>query len=149
MSQESFTGQSRRRETRLSVKVSDKTARTLITVGGIGTIIAVTLIFAFLLWVVVPLFLGGELENERQMPLTTEEDFGPLVRAGIDEHQVLAWEWRAGGTLLVRSLVDGRLLVDRDRGLRAAFDVANLHAAEDARHLRSIWREVRREQVRS
>ena len=36
--------------------MAERAARVLISIGGVGTIVAVTLIFVFLVWVVVPLF---------------------------------------------------------------------------------------------
>lgn len=47
---------------RLQVRFADGLARSLITVGGIGTIIAVSGVFLFLLWTVIPLFQPGRME---------------------------------------------------------------------------------------
>ena len=56
----SFTGHPRRRlKTRWSVWLGEILSRLLITVGGIGTIVAVALVCVFLVWVVYPLFLGA------------------------------------------------------------------------------------------
>ncbi len=51
-----FTGRQRRLKTRSSVRFGDKISRVIITIGGIGTIIAVLLICVFLVWEVLPLF---------------------------------------------------------------------------------------------
>ncbi len=47
---------------RWRVRLVDGVARSLITVGGIGTIIAVSGVFLFLLWTVIPLFRPGRME---------------------------------------------------------------------------------------
>jgi len=56
-----FTGRSRRRTTRSWVRVGDGLARTLITLGGLGTIVTVLLVAAYLLAVAIPLFLPARL----------------------------------------------------------------------------------------
>lgn len=72
----SFTGRRRTRRTRFSVKVADALARTCITIGGFGTIIAVTTVCIFLVAVVVPLFLPASSEP----PIVSE-----ILRAGSAE----------------------------------------------------------------
>ncbi len=57
-----FTGRARERTTRRSVLVMDKLSRAVITVGGIGTIVAVLFILFFLIAVVAPLFGGADVE---------------------------------------------------------------------------------------
>ena len=56
-----FTGRRRDRTTKPSVKWADRAAAGLITVGGVGTILAIFGVGAVLVWQVVPLFLPGEL----------------------------------------------------------------------------------------
>ena len=51
-----FTGRSRRRTSHPWVRFSDALERGLITLGGIGTIVAVLGVGVFLLVVAVPLF---------------------------------------------------------------------------------------------
>ena len=52
-----YTGRTRERQTKPSVRRAENIARFLIGAGGVGTIVAVSLIFFFLLWVVLPLFM--------------------------------------------------------------------------------------------
>lgn len=110
-------GRTRRaRGTRRSVRVAERTARTLITVGGLGTIVAVTTIFAFLLYVIVPLFQDPEVGAAGAMQAGSPS--GRVLAMGGDEHGMLAWTLVAGGrlevcvagqdgTLLQRELVPG------------------------------------------
>jgi phosphate transport system permease protein len=113
MAEQSFTGVRRKRHTRLSVKIADKTARTLITVGGIGTILAVTLICAFLFWVVFPLFTGGSLEDEKAFPLADPLAAAHPLRIGIDEYRLIAWLLRSDGALQLYRLDTGALIETR------------------------------------
>ncbi len=72
MSDPTITGRTRRRGTRRSVYWADIVARWLIAAGGIGTIIAVSLVCVFLLSVVAPLFwpakVGPRVENAWSAP---------------------------------------------------------------------------------
>jgi phosphate transport system permease protein len=85
----SFTGRRRSRRTRMSVRFSDVAAQTLITVGGIGTIIAVATVCLFLASVVVPLFLPAKAEVHTRTT-TTERQVAP-VRLALDEYRTIAY----------------------------------------------------------
>ena len=61
--QGAFTGRTRRKKTALSVRLGDVVARVLITVGGIGTIVAVCFVFIYLGFKVLPLFSSPELSE--------------------------------------------------------------------------------------
>lgn len=85
-----FTGRTRRHQNRWKVRAADLAARWTITIGGIATIVAVLLVFVFLLSVVLPLF----------WPAASLEPAGPLAgtfsaqpwTVGLDEYQTLGWE---------------------------------------------------------
>ncbi len=62
MEQGSFTGYKRAHKTRTSVLVGEKAMKGVITVGGIGVIAAVFLVFVFLASVVIPLFRSTSFE---------------------------------------------------------------------------------------
>jgi phosphate transport system permease protein len=97
----SFTGRARRLTNRWSVKASDLLARALITIGGIGTIVAVLMVLVFLLYVSVPLFLPTTIER----PELTERAEGeqPLLLQ-LDEHNILAWQLFADSRFALRRL---------------------------------------------
>lgn len=136
----SFTGRRRRLQTRPIVKLGDRIARLLITVGGIGTIAAVLLICVFLVIVVLPLFRAPQLEPAETIAVSGAESSVPLLAQLVDDGQ-LGWlltrdgEWRAfwtktGALLASQSpaetglakiaawqiLPDGRLLVADSAG---------------------------------
>ncbi len=52
-----FTGRTRRKQPGWRVRVMDVVSRWVITVGGIGTVAAVSTVFLLLLWVAFPLLL--------------------------------------------------------------------------------------------
>lgn len=85
----SFTGRQRRLTNRWGVKLSDLLARALITVGGIGTIAAVLMVFLFLAYVALPLFLPTTIAESRSAERSEPEI--PLL-VDVDENQVLQWQ---------------------------------------------------------
>jgi len=103
----SFTGRGVRRTTRPSVRVVDRIARLAIMLGGIGTILAVSTVCVFLVWVVVPLFRDPEIAPAA----TVVRPRGPAeavpVRTAIDEHGTAEWTVFSDGTVRVRRLDDG------------------------------------------
>lgn len=102
----------RRRETRWTVRVVDRFARALITLGGIGTIIAVSLVCVFLVWVVVPLFEGAKIEERSVMeipPASAGAARSP-VHLAVDEYQTISWALYADGTLESIRLDNGKIL---------------------------------------
>src|SRR5687768_9328316 len=100
----SFTGRSRRRRTSPAVQWGDRLARALITVGGIGTIVAVSTVCLFLVWVVVPLFAPTRVAAESSLPRISSSI--PL-HVAIDEQQVLGWSLDETGLLHILRL-DGK-----------------------------------------
>ena len=101
-----FTGVARKRSTRRSVLIADKLARFSITVGGIGTIIAVLGVMVFLVWVVVPLFLPAQVEDVQAYDRDSSEK---LLHVAVDEYQVLSWVLRPSGMIEVFRLDNGEL----------------------------------------
>ncbi len=102
----SLTGRSRKRTTRRSVLIVDRLAKTLISVGGIGTIVAVLGVMFFLVWVVVPLFLPASVEDVDALERTSRDD---LLHLGVDEYQVLSWVLLPSGRARVYRLDTGEL----------------------------------------
>jgi len=109
MSPQSFTGRGKRRKTRRGVLIAERVARILISIGGFGTIAAVTLILAFLLWVVGPLFQGADFEDRGVRPLAGTSTAHPIA-AGVDEYQVMAWALGADGVVRSWRLDTGEAL---------------------------------------
>ncbi|HUF79213.1 MAG TPA: ABC transporter permease subunit [Thermoanaerobaculia bacterium] len=90
----------RKRTTSALVRVKDRAARALITLGGIGTIVAVSLVCVFLAWVVVPLFLPPSMPLARSLERAEPAAAGArAVRAGIDEYGTMTWAFFADGAI--------------------------------------------------
>jgi phosphate transport system permease protein len=111
-----FTGRARRRTTHPWVKAGDRIARVLITLGGIGTIVAVLLVGAFLLTVALPLFRGPAIDAGSTAPWA--DDSEPPAALGMDESGAVAWlAVRQAGveglSIQVISVADGTRLLER------------------------------------
>jgi phosphate transport system permease protein len=107
----SYTGRARRKQTRWSVRAADVVAKWSITIGGIGTIIAVSLVFLFLFSVVIPLFLPARISQ----PVTRElpGHASTKLAIGLDEFRTTAWWINRDGTLEVVRIDTGELLMKR------------------------------------
>ncbi len=108
MNQKSLTGRGPRRRTRRGVRVAERVAKGLITIGGVGTILAVTLIFVFLVWVVAPLFMGGEPSARDSIARGDRRE--PVAHVVVDEYLVLAAEIDAAGVARAWRLDNGELV---------------------------------------
>ncbi|TAJ25256.1 MAG: ABC transporter permease subunit [Planctomycetota bacterium] len=101
------------RTTSRSVRVAERLARTLISVGGIGTIAAVVLILAFLLSVVQPMFRASAVESQNSHAAAGRIDGRP-VRVGTDAYQLIGWTLLADGRLVYHDLESGAVLESLD-----------------------------------
>lgn len=112
MADRSPSSRRRRLTTPWHVKFVDAAARSLITIGGIGTIVAVSTVFVFLCFVVAPLFTGASVEQvARQEVAWSDEN---LARVAIDEYQVLGWTLSESGTLATFRADNGQVLSRRE-----------------------------------
>jgi phosphate transport system permease protein len=105
------------------VKAGDRLARFVITLGGIGTIVAVLLVGVFLLAVALPLFRPAAIRLERAMPLP-HDPRGPSC-LGTDESGAVAWLLDTTG-IRVHAVADGTPLLERaaaDCGLAGATSI--------------------------
>ena len=138
MAQTSFTGHRRQRKTPKSVARAERTARFFIFSGGFGTIVAITLIFFFLVSVVVPLFGGADAEEERVAATLETSD---LLGIGSDEYRAIGWAVHRDGSLEYREARSGKLIERKQ-----LFDGSKLTAyqetfepATDTRPARTRW----------
>lgn len=106
----SFTGRRRLRKTRAVVRWADRAARWLITLGGIGTIAAVSTVGLFLAWVAAPLFLPPRMEPGPAHALPAEPTVGRIGGLGVDERATVGWIFREDGSFSVTRLDTGERL---------------------------------------
>lgn len=97
MAKKGFTGYQRQRTTRRSVRLAERVARTLISIGGIGTIVAVSAVFIFLSWVVVPLFTPEKVTVSGRIPVVADDSEMMPVHLATDEYQLMGWVALDGG----------------------------------------------------
>lgn len=86
----------------------DVVSRLVITVGGIGTIAAVSTVAVFLVWVAAPLFLPARSVPQPPAPLTPAAP-SPMHLA-LSEHQTLAWALLDGGQVVALDAATGETI---------------------------------------
>ena len=104
----SFTGRRRTRRTSKLVKYSDMAARFCITVGGVGTILAVALVCVFLTWKVIPLFQSPSVESQVMVDLDGKH--GKIIHLEMDEFRNVALVVYEDGQLVTQDLRTSKVL---------------------------------------
>lgn len=126
----------RSRRTRRGVLIANRTARVLITLGGVGTIGAVLLVCVFLVWVVVPLFLPASLNLRHSEELASTDSSAPsaphIAHVASDDYLNIGWATTADGVLLTYRMDDGKVLA-RKPLFDAARPTAASYALRDGR----------------
>lgn len=102
-----FSGYQRQRKTRFSVRFGEISSRLLITLGGVGTIIAIVLVCVFLVWVALPLFYNAQTIPKATQPLTWKV---PPLLQGVDNEQHLGWVLLGDGKLISYRLDTGETI---------------------------------------
>jgi phosphate transport system permease protein len=135
-SRATFTGRERRRKTDPWVHAGDVLARGLITIGGIGTIVAVLAVGIFLFAVAAPLFKAARIRPTHVTPLVHAVERPACL--GADESGLVAWVFdpAEGGRVRILSVADGTPLGERSAADCGLADVtairllpSGLHAA--------------------
>jgi phosphate transport system permease protein len=132
MESKSFTGRSRERKTSWKVRWGDRIARGAITLGGIGTIVAVCTVCAFLAWVVLPLFLPSHVLPAGSVRTEASRPGAPPFALRVDEYGALGWTFGRDGTLDVFRADTGAAL-DRRRPFGEAALTAAAFAPTEGR----------------
>ena len=97
----SYTGRQRDRKTKPIVKISDVLARIFITMGGMGTILAVSTVFIFLVYVAVPLFFPAKITNPVVNKPAWSDMQQRLVHLSVDEYRTIGWAFFDDGSIVV------------------------------------------------
>jgi phosphate transport system permease protein len=105
-----YTGKARKRVTSRSVHAADRAAGLLITLGGVTTILAVSLVCVFLIWVVVPLFLAPSVDERGDFPAAGAVVGQPLAQVQVNEYVTMAWTLDSRGVIRVIRLDTGEPL---------------------------------------
>ena len=103
-------GQKRKRGTRRTrpgVRLADRVARVLITLGGLGTILAVSTLCVFLVWVVVPLFVPARVGEPTLGTTRSEAGSAAPFAVGMNEYRTMGWSCSQRGEVRCFRLADG------------------------------------------
>jgi len=103
-----FSGRVRRRTTSRSVHAANRIAGVVITLGGIMTIVAVSMVCVFLVWVVIPLFLAPATEARGDFPVPEVRPADSQVR--VNEYVTMAWTLDPSGGIAIERLDTGERL---------------------------------------
>lgn len=103
----------RSRRTSARVLWTDRIAMGVITVGGIGTIVAVLTVAFYLVWVSVPLFAPSRVEQAGSFARPASNDSQRPLDVSVDEYANLAWSLFADGRVLVTRLDTGEVIEER------------------------------------
>ncbi|MGP1309214.1 MAG: ABC transporter permease subunit [Phycisphaerales bacterium] len=103
----------RRRKTSARVLWSDRIAKSVITVGGIGTIVAVLTVAVYLVWVSVPLFGSSSAEKVASFERPAASAAAKPVQVSLDEYANLVWTLYQDGKLVVARLDNGAVVQQR------------------------------------
>jgi phosphate transport system permease protein len=85
----------------------------MITAGGLGTILAVSLVFIFLLLVVVPLFVPASVEKVLDVKASNSWRGTPPVAIGSNEYMAVGWAYFPDGSAEAFRLDTGESLARR------------------------------------
>ncbi|HYB99518.1 MAG TPA: ABC transporter permease subunit [Candidatus Limnocylindrales bacterium] len=94
--------------TRPSVRLADAAARTLIRIGGIGTIVAVSTVCLFLVWVAAPLF--GRDRLEQPAPVAHLGAGESVVALAADDTGSVLWTYTSQNRFVVMAAATGVVL---------------------------------------
>ncbi|MCE9553709.1 MAG: hypothetical protein K8T91_10105, partial [Planctomycetes bacterium] len=84
--------QRRNKRVRWQTRAIDRLASATITIGGIGTIVAVSLVLVLLLWVVWPLMLPAHIGTAKTFATSAgSTGSGQALAMAPDEYRLLAW----------------------------------------------------------
>ena len=133
MNQQSFTGHTRRRQTRWTVHVVNRLAHWLIAAGGIGTIVAVSLVCVFLVWVVLPLFWPATVRQESVAKVDWSAEAPEHI--ALDEDQLLGYALLADGSLVAFRPDNGEQVAQQEFLPRYAADSRRLRSRRSAGRL--------------
>ncbi|NBC95304.1 MAG: ABC transporter permease subunit [Deinococcus-Thermus bacterium] len=107
-----FTGRRRQRTTHWGVRAADVVSRAVITVGGIGTIVAVSLVAMFLLWVIWPL-IDDPARVDQQAASSSDWAGRKPVHVALDEPKSIGWALFEDGRLELFAASTGQRLAQR------------------------------------
>ncbi|MCW9023869.1 MAG: ABC transporter permease subunit [Gammaproteobacteria bacterium] len=108
--------------------LKDYLARHMVAVGGLGVIIAIILIFVYLVFVVIPIFYGATIEKVAEYPVPASG--GDTLYLAMEEQSEIAIRVTDAGRAQFLSTETGRIIDTVELPLPADTTVTALGAAE-------------------
>ncbi len=121
------------KKTSWTILWGDRIAHVLISIGGIGTIIVVSLVFFFLCWVVMPLFLSPSIKQITAYSVPWDDRAAEPVLLTMDEFQVIGWALFEDGAGLVFRVDTGEEIERFDIG--GGKEITAIDYAQDERSI--------------
>lgn len=103
----------------------DGFARYFVGIGGAGAIIAILLIFFYLIYVVLPLFKGASMEVERRFAIPGG---GETLQLSMDEQTEIGLRYTRDGHALFFRTLDGSIISDQTIQLPADTSITSFAA---------------------
>ncbi|MBI3775416.1 MAG: ABC transporter permease subunit [Gammaproteobacteria bacterium] len=103
----------------------DNFARYFVAIGGVGAIVAILLIFFYLVYVVIPLFGGASMEVARRFAVPGGSE---TLHLSMDEQTEIGLRYTRDGHVLFFHTVDGSLISDQAIKLPANTSVTSFAA---------------------
>ena len=100
--------------------LKDRLARRAIAVGGWSVIVAITLIFFYLLYEVMPLFKSASIQQESSFELTEAARSSKILTMFTEEQNEIAGLLTDSGTLVFINAKNGQLLSEQQLPLQEA-----------------------------
>ncbi|MDX1455414.1 MAG: ABC transporter permease subunit [Gammaproteobacteria bacterium] len=94
--------------------LKDRVAHYAVSVGGVGVIVAIMLIFFYLLYVVLPLFASAELKSEQV--LEQHADGQEILMLSLEEQAVLGMQLTEDGSASFFRTADGEPVLEEQLG---------------------------------
>ena len=115
-------------------KLKDQLARVSIGTGGISVIVAISLIFFYLLYEVAPLFASAEAEQLASYEVPVKEA-GKTIYSGAEEQGEKAFRVTDQGVVIFFNTVDGSVHSRVDLPIDEGVSVTSVANADPASHI--------------
>ncbi|BAN51296.1 ABC transporter permease subunit [Metapseudomonas resinovorans] len=107
--------------------LKDRLTRWYVLVGGLAVLAAITLIFFYLAYVVLPLFQGAELTARKvQSPAWLQQDAGKPLLLALEEQNMVGMRVANTGEVQFFSVKDGSLMKRQQLPLPGGVSVASI-----------------------
>lgn len=106
--------------------IKDLTARYMVSLGGIGVLMAILLIFFYLLYVVIPLFEPADISELRDYPVPGE---GKTLHVGVEEQGQVAVNVTDAGKVVFFDTENAAVMESFDLSLNA--DISSVATSGD------------------